>query len=190
MGWTGASVEQRQGDPSSIFMANLALADLLFVIWVHLKIAYHLNGNNWIYGNGLCKVLVAFFYGNLYYSVAFIVCISVQRYLAVVLPMSQKLRSTFLSFSIYVTIWLLVWLSTIPLYLYDQDVNIPNMGFRTCHDVTRPSHKKIAAGYFLAMGALGFVGPSVVCIISYVLMLKLCGTTWGNLPLPRSAAKL
>ncbi|MEQ2192031.1 hypothetical protein XENOCAPTIV_006077 [Xenoophorus captivus] len=175
--------------PSSIFMANLALADLLFVIWVPLKISYHLNGNNWIYGDGLCKVLVAFFYGNMYCSIAFIACISVQRYWAVVFPMSQKQKSTLLAVSISVTIWVLVWLSTIPLYLYDQDVNISNMGIRTCHDVTRPSQKTIAAGYFLAMGTLGFVGPSVVCIMSYVLMLKALRNNMGDATIAKKRRK-
>ncbi|XP_022625209.1 proteinase-activated receptor 2-like [Seriola dumerili] len=158
--------------PSAIYMANLALADLLFVIWVPLKIAYHFNGNDWIYGAGLCKVLVAFFYGNMYCSIAFIACISIQRYWAVVYPLSQQRNSNCLAVSISVTIWAVVWLLTIPLYLYDQEVRVTNLNILTCHDVTRPSQKKIAAGYFLTMGTLGFVVPTMVCIISYVLMLK------------------
>ncbi|XP_023132154.1 coagulation factor II (thrombin) receptor-like 1, tandem duplicate 1 [Amphiprion ocellaris] len=158
--------------PSSIYMANLALADLLFVIWVPMKIAYHFNGNNWIYGDGLCKVLVAFFYGNMYCSIAFIACISVQRYWAVVHPLSQQQRSSRLAVSVSIAIWVAVWLITIPLYLYDQEVRARNLNILTCHDVTRPSQKKIAAGYFLTMGTLGFVLPTVVCIISYILMLK------------------
>ncbi|XP_028319141.1 proteinase-activated receptor 2-like [Gouania willdenowi] len=158
--------------PSSIYMANLALADLLFVIWVPLKIAYHFKGNDWIYGEGLCKVLVAFFYGNMYCSVAFIACISVQRYWAVVYPLSQRQRSTCVATSISLGVWVLVWVCTVPLYLYDQQVYLTNLNIRTCHDVTRPSQVKTAAGYFLAMATLGFVVPTVVCVISYVLMLK------------------
>lgn len=158
--------------PSSIYMANLALADLLFVIWVPLKIAYHFNGNDWIYGEGMCKVLVAFFYGNMYCSIAFIACISVQRYWAVVSPLSHRQRDNCTAVAVSATVWVLVWLITIPLYLYDQEVKIANMNIRTCHDATRPSQRKIAAGYFLTMGTLGFVVPTVVIIISYVLMLK------------------
>ncbi|XP_004566927.2 proteinase-activated receptor 2 [Maylandia zebra] len=158
--------------PSSIYMANLALADLLFVIWLPLKIAYHFNGNNWIYGEGLCKVLVAFFYGNMYCSVAFIACISVQRYWAVAHPLSQQQKRNRVAVSVSVTIWVVVWLISIPLYLYNQEVKIARLKILTCHDVTKPSQKKIAAGYFLTMGMLGFVVPTIVCIVSYVLMLK------------------
>lgn len=158
--------------PSSIYMANLALSDLLFVIWVPVKIAYHFNGNNWIYGEGLCKVLVAFFYGNMYCSISFIACISVQRYWAVANPLGQRQRNNSVAVAVSVTVWVVVWLITIPLYLYDQQVRVSNLNILTCHDVTKPSQKKIAAGYFLTMGTIGFVVPTVVCIISYVLMLK------------------
>ncbi|XP_034752049.1 coagulation factor II (thrombin) receptor-like 1, tandem duplicate 1 isoform X2 [Etheostoma cragini] len=158
--------------PSSIYMANLALADLLFVIWIPLKIAYHFNGNNWIYGEGLCKVLVGFFYGNMYCSIAFIACISVQRYWAVVHPLSHQQKDNRVAVAVSVMVWVVVWLLTVPLYLYEQEVLVPNLKIHTCHDVTRPSQKEMAAGYFLTMGIVGFVVPSVVCIISYILMLK------------------
>ncbi|XP_075946150.1 proteinase-activated receptor 2-like [Anarhichas minor] len=158
--------------PSSIYMVNLALADLLFVIWVPLKIAYHFNGNNWTYGHGLCKVLVAFFYGNMYCSIAFIACISVQRYWAVVYPLSRPRRANAMAVGVSVAVWAAVWLLTIPLYLYDQKVYVTNLNISTCHDVTNTSQKEMAAGYFLTMGTLGFIAPTVVCIISYVLMLK------------------
>ncbi|XP_054613249.1 proteinase-activated receptor 2-like [Dunckerocampus dactyliophorus] len=158
--------------PSSIYMANLALADLLFVIWVPLKIAYHFNGNNWIYGEGLCRVLVAFFYGNMYCSMAFIACISVQRYWAVVHPLAQRRRENCMACAVCTSIWAVVWLLTVPLYLYDQQVQIAQPNIVTCHDTTRPGQKKMAAGYFLTMCTVGFVVPAVVCVVSYVLMLR------------------
>ncbi|KAM9306908.1 proteinase-activated receptor 2-like isoform 3-T3 [Pholidichthys leucotaenia] len=173
---------------SSIYMANLALADLLFVIWIPLKITYHFNGNNWTYGPGLCKVLVAFFYGNMYCSIAFIACISVQRYWAVVHPLSQYQRHNPDSVSIIVSImvWALVWLVGIPLYLYDHEVYVVNLNITSCHDVTRPSQKLMAAGYFLTMGIVGFVVPAIVCIISYVYMIK---ALWNSMMDPATAKK-
>ncbi|XP_061554637.1 coagulation factor II (thrombin) receptor-like 1, tandem duplicate 1 isoform X1 [Phycodurus eques] len=158
--------------PSSIYMANLALADLLFVIWTPLKIAYHFNDNDWTYGEGVCKVLVGFFYANMYCSMAFIACISVQRYWAVVHPLAQRWPENTVAYAVSAAIWTTVWLLTVPLYLYDQRVRVVNLGILTCHDVTRPSQKKIAAGYFLTMGTAGFVGPAAVCAVSYALMLR------------------
>ncbi|CAB1318700.1 unnamed protein product [Coregonus sp. 'balchen'] len=157
---------------AAIYMANLSLSDLLFVIWTPLKIAYHLNGNNWIYGERLCKVLVGFFYGNMYCSILFITCISVQRYWAIVHPLSQNCRNNQVAIGISVAVWVGVWLLTTPLYLYDQTVKVTNLNITTCHDVTRPSQNSMAVGYFMTMGTLGFVVPTVVCVVANVLMLK------------------
>jgi coagulation factor II (thrombin) receptor-like 1 len=162
----------KKKNPSSIFMANLALCDLLFVIWIPLKIAYHLNGNNWIYGEGLCKVLVGFFYANMYCSTAFIACISIQRYWGVIQPLSRQRKDNTVSMAVSVLIWLAVWVLTTPLFLYDQTVRVINMDIVTCHDVTLRSQRELAAGYFLTMGILGFVVPAAVCVVAYVLMLK------------------
>uniref|UniRef100_A0A8C8M9E5 G-protein coupled receptors family 1 profile domain-containing protein n=1 Tax=Oncorhynchus tshawytscha TaxID=74940 RepID=A0A8C8M9E5_ONCTS len=158
--------------PAAIYMANLALSDLLFVIWTPLKIAYHFNGNDWIYGERLCKVLVGFFYGNMYCSILFITCISVQRYWAIVYPLSQDCRNNHVAIGVSVAVWVGVWLLTTPLYLYDQTVKVTNLNITTCHDVIRPSQISMAVGYFLTMGTLGFVVPTVVCVVAYILMLK------------------
>ncbi|KAL7844788.1 hypothetical protein SRHO_G00233270 [Serrasalmus rhombeus] len=154
--------------PSSILMANLALADLLFIVWLPLKITYHFNGNDWTFGEPLCKVLVGFFYGNMYCSTIFIACISVQRYWAIVHPLSQKLSSR-VTVCVCVCVWIVVWVLTVPLYLYDQTVNVSNPDITTCHDVIRSNQTHIPVGYFLTMGTVGYVVPCVVCTVSYLL---------------------
>nr|ACO09297.1 Proteinase-activated receptor 2 precursor [Osmerus mordax] len=158
--------------PASIYMANLAMSDLLFVIWTPLKIAYHINGNNWIFGEAMCKVVTGFFYGNMYCSIVFIACISVQRYWAVVHPLSKNRKDNHVAIAVSVTVWVVVWLASTPLYLYDQTVLATNMNIVTCHDITRPSQMTMAAGYFLTMGILGFVVPMIVCVVAYILMLR------------------
>ncbi|XP_036443553.1 proteinase-activated receptor 2-like [Colossoma macropomum] len=154
--------------PGSILMANLALADLLFIVWLPLKIAYHFNGNDWIFGEPLCKVLVGFFYGNMYCSTFFIACISVQRYWMIVYPFSRK-PNAHVTVCICVCVWIVVWVLTVPLYLYDQTVKILNLNIITCHDVTRSNQTLFPVGYFLTMGTVGYVVPCMVCIVSYLL---------------------
>ncbi|XP_048875045.1 proteinase-activated receptor 2-like [Brienomyrus brachyistius] len=158
--------------PAAIFMANLALSDLLFVIWIPLKISYHLKGNNWVYGEELCKVLVGFFYGNMYCSVMFITCISVQRYFAVVYPLSVHTKNSQIGFAVSITVWVVIWLVTIPLYVYDQAVELNNPRITTCHDVTKLQDTMIASGFFLSMGIFAFAIPTVVCTVAYVLMVQ------------------
>ncbi|KAG9265993.1 proteinase-activated receptor 2-like [Astyanax mexicanus] len=157
--------------PASILMTNLALADLLFIFWLPLKIHYHFNNNNWIFGEPLCKVLVGFFYGNMYCSTIFIAFISVQRYWAVTHPHSHKLTNR-VAVCVSVCVWIVVWLLTIPLYLYDQTVKVTNLNITTCHDTIRLSQNYIPVGYFLSMGTVGYVVPCVVCVVAYLLTFR------------------
>ncbi|KAM3599615.1 uncharacterized protein V6R79_008500 [Siganus canaliculatus] len=177
----------KKKSPSSIYMANLALADLLFVIWVPLKIAYHFNGNDWIYGEGLCKVLVAFFYGNMYCSVLFITCLSVQRYWVVAHPLSQQRKNNKVALGVCLAIWAFIWLSTTPLYLYDHTVKLKNPNVTTCHDVSLildpldpfPS-VRLPYFYFIFMGLVVFLVPCLIIVAAYVLLLKALGRSMDD----------
>ncbi|XP_029966099.1 proteinase-activated receptor 2-like [Salarias fasciatus] len=178
--------------PSSIYMANLALADLLFVIWLPLKIAYHLDGNNWTYGEPLCKVLVGFFYGNMYCSVLFIACLSVQRYWVVAHPLSQQRKNNKVAIGVCVAIWAFIWLTTTPLYLYDHTAKLKDPNVTTCHDVSVihdplnpfPSVQH-PFYYFIFMATVVFLVPCVVIVVSYVLLLR----ALGNCMVDSTAAK-
>ncbi|KAM9138177.1 proteinase-activated receptor 2 [Pangshura tecta] len=159
--------------PAVIYMANLALADLLFVFWFPLKIAYHINGNNWIYGEGLCKVLVGFFYGNMYCSILFMTCLSVQRYWVIVNPILHSRKKSELALGVSIAIWILIFLSTIPLYLVDQTAYISDLNITTCHDVLP---KNVLArdmfNYFLSLAIGVFLFPAVLTAVAYILMIK------------------
>lgn len=168
--------------PSSIYMANLALADLLFVIWIPLKISYHFNGNNWTYGEPLCKVLVGFFYGNMYCSILFIACLSVQRYWVVAHPLSQQRKHNKVAIGVCVAVWAFIWLTTTPLYLYDHTAKLKDPNITTCHDVNiikDPQNPfasvQLPFYYFIFMGLVVFLVPCVVIIVAYVLLLKALG---------------
>ncbi|KAG7320956.1 hypothetical protein KOW79_015371 [Hemibagrus wyckioides] len=172
--------------PAAIYMANLALADLLFVIWVPLKIAYHFNGNNWIFGEEMCKVLVGFFYGNMYSSILFIACLSVQRYWVVAHPLTQQRTDNRLAIAVSVSIWAFIWISTTPLFLYQQTAKISGLNITTCHDVNIITQENFNSGnafqdvqkpyyYFMVMAGLAFFIPCVVIITAYALMMRKLG---------------
>ncbi|TFK15777.1 granzyme A [Platysternon megacephalum] len=159
--------------PAVIYMANLALADLLFVFWFPLKIAYHINGNNWIYGEGLCKVLVGFFYGNMYCSILFMTCLSVQRYWVIVNPILHSRKKYELALAVSIAIWILIFLSTIPLYLVDQTAYISNLNITTCHDVLpQDVLARDMFNYFLSLAIGVFLFPAVLTAVAYILMIK------------------
>ncbi|XP_048656073.1 proteinase-activated receptor 2 isoform X2 [Marmota marmota marmota] len=159
--------------PAVIYMANLAVADLLSVIWFPLKIAYHIHGNNWIYGESLCKVLIGFFYGNMYCSILFMTCLSVQRYWVIVNPMVHTRKSANIAIGVSLGIWLLILLVTIPLYVMKQTIYIPALNITTCHDVLP---EEVLVGdmfnYFLSLAIGVFMFPAFLTASAYVLMIR------------------
>ncbi|XP_064356049.1 proteinase-activated receptor 2-like [Dromaius novaehollandiae] len=159
--------------PAVIYMANLALADLLFVVWFPLKIAYHVNGNNWLFGEGLCKVLVAFFYGNMYCSILFMTCLSVQRYWVIVNPLVHSRKKSEIALGISLAIWILISLGTIPLYLVNQTTYISHLNITTCYDVLPANvlaHDLF--NYFLSLAIGLFLFPALLTAVAYILMIK------------------
>nr|XP_044990035.1 proteinase-activated receptor 2 isoform X2 [Jaculus jaculus] len=159
--------------PAVIYMGNLALADLLSVIWFPLKIAYHLHGNDWTYGNTLCKVLISFFYGNMYCSILFMTCLSVQRYWVIVNPMVHPRKQTHIAVGVSLGIWLLITLVTVPLYVMKQTIYIPALNITTCHDVL-PEHVLVGDmfNYFLSLAIGVFLFPALLTASAYVLMIR------------------
>lgn len=61
-----------------VFMMNLAVADLLQVLSLPLRIYYYLN-NSWPFGQPLCMICFYLKYVNMYASIFFLVCVSVRR---------------------------------------------------------------------------------------------------------------
>ncbi|XP_060927764.1 proteinase-activated receptor 2-like [Limanda limanda] len=159
----------KKKQPSSIYMANLS---------------YHLNGNNWTYGEPLCKVLVSFFYGNMYCSILFIACLSVQRCWVVAHPLSQQSKNTNVAVGVCVSIWAFIWLTTTPLYLYDHTVKLKDLNITTCHDVNFiedlenpfPS-VQLPFYHFTFMAVVGFLIPCVVVVVAYILLLRALGNS-------------
>ncbi|XP_066505797.1 probable G-protein coupled receptor 174 [Hoplias malabaricus] len=69
-----------------IFMINLAIADLLQVLSLPLRIYYYLN-KSWPFGHGMCMFCFYLKYVNMYASIYFLVCISVRRCLLIISPL-------------------------------------------------------------------------------------------------------
>ncbi|CAM4615775.1 unnamed protein product [Lepidochelys kempii] len=78
-----AYLQVRQHNELGIYLLNLSVADLLYIATLPLWIDYFLHYDNWIHGQESCKLFGFVFYTNIYISIAFLCCISVDRYLAV-----------------------------------------------------------------------------------------------------------
>lgn len=173
----------RPKKPAVIYMINLASADLLFVLVLPFRIAYHYNGNDWIYGAGMCRFVTAAFYCNMYCSVLLMTCISVDRFMAVVYPMdSLAWRSPQTASVVCGAMWLVSVGGVTPLLISDQTVSLPDLGITTCHDVLDLHHLR---GYYLyffpIVSSLFFFIPLIFSTVCYVRIVQaLCAANVEN----------
>ncbi|XP_019746203.1 lysophosphatidic acid receptor 6 [Hippocampus comes] len=68
----------------SVYISNLALADVVILCTLPFRVHYHLNGNDWVFGDVACRITGILFYANTYMSICFMTCICVDRYIATV----------------------------------------------------------------------------------------------------------
>ena len=99
---------------TTTYMINLVVSDFLFVLSLPFRIVYFIR-REWLFGSVLCKISVALFYTNMYGSILFLTCISVDRFLAIVHPFRfQAIRTKRNAKLACCTVWVLVLSGSIP----------------------------------------------------------------------------
>ncbi|KTF90983.1 hypothetical protein cypCar_00015490 [Cyprinus carpio] len=84
--WLLVTRERQNWHTGVVFSCNLAICDILYVLTLPFLIIYYANEKQWSFGNAFCKIERFLFSCNLYGSIFFIMCISVNRYIAIVFP--------------------------------------------------------------------------------------------------------
>ncbi|KAM4884101.1 proteinase-activated receptor 4 [Sylvia borin] len=159
---------------STVFLTNLAAADLLLISVLPFKISYYFLGNHWPFGEALCRLTTALFYGNMYCSVLLLTCISADRYLAVAHPFSSRaFRSPALAAATCAAVWLCSAALTLPLALQRQSYPLLGAGLTLCHDVL-PRHEDdgFYFHYFVALIAGAFLLPLLLLALSSAAVLR------------------
>ncbi|NXQ33862.1 PAR4 protein, partial [Alaudala cheleensis] len=159
---------------STVFLMNLAAADLLLVCVLPFKISYYFLGNHWPFGEGLCRLTTALFYGNMYCSVLLLACIGADRYLAVAHPFSSRTFRTPAGAALTcAAVWLCAAALTLPLALQRQSYPLLGAGLTLCHDVL-PRHEDggFYFHYFVALIACAFLVPLLLLALSSAAVLR------------------
>nr|XP_057919184.1 probable G-protein coupled receptor 174 [Doryrhamphus excisus] len=116
----------RETKKAVVFMMNLAVADLLQVLSLPLRIYYYLN-NSWPFGHTLCMICFYLKYVNMYASIFFLVCVSVRRCELIMRPLRYNTSRRTADVVVCTLGWLLVCLCCLafPLLRHmDPDNNI------------------------------------------------------------------
>lgn len=159
---------------TTLYSLNLVASDILFTLSLPLRIAYYAMGFHWPLGETLCKITGLIFYINTYAGVNFMTCLSVDRFIAVVIPLRcGKLRKVNNVRYICVAVWLWVLAQTLPLLNMSMTVETGD-GHITCMEY--PNFEAVDHIAIILIGAviIGYIVPVVTILVCYsVLCYKL-----------------
>ncbi|XP_039894082.1 P2Y purinoceptor 1-like, partial [Simochromis diagramma] len=149
----------------NVFLLNLGIANFLFLPTLPFLTAYYFMDSKWILGNAFCKITRFCFNLNLYGSIGFLTCISVNRYLAIVHALKAKRRITVrTSVAISVMVWLLVSAQSLPDVLFPKNsTNETEKCYHTTSYYYVEDYLKYSVGWTLT----GFVMPFLIFLGCY-----------------------
>ncbi|XP_077448665.1 lysophosphatidic acid receptor 6-like isoform X2 [Stigmatopora argus] len=159
---------------TTTYMVNLVVSDSLFVLSLPFRIVYFIK-REWMFGSELCKISVALFYTNMYGSIFFLTCISVDRFLAIVHPFrSQKIRTKRNAKLACLAVWVLVLSGSIPTgFLLDttspKNVNSSNYCFE---NYSSNQWKSELSKVVMFIETVGFMIPLMVNVFCSAMVLR------------------
>ncbi|XP_051724513.1 psychosine receptor-like isoform X1 [Ctenopharyngodon idella] len=154
----------RQKNELGVYMFNLALSDLLFILCLPVWIQFTLH-DTWFYGKTACVVCVFLLFTNFYTSAILLSCIAVDRYIAIVHPLQfREFRKRRIAFSVSIAAWIFAVafnaITVHPNSVYYEDEN-----YSVCLDIIPLSdiQKRVNVARF----AVGFLIPALVVGFCY-----------------------
>ncbi|XP_053456400.1 C-C chemokine receptor type 1 [Nycticebus coucang] len=157
---------------TSIYLLNLAISDLLFLFTLPFWINYKLK-DDWVFGDGMCKLLSGIYYVGLYSEIFFIILLTIDRYLAIVHAVSA-LQARTVTFGIITSIftWVLAILASIPGWYFSKTQR--EIKHHTCSIHFPPeSLRNWKIFQALKLNLLGLVLPLLVMIFCYTGIIKI-----------------
>lgn len=161
----------RRWSSTVIYLTNLAVADLLYVLSLPVLIVSNAMGGLWPFGNLICKSVRFFFYVNLHCSMMFLTCISVHRFIGVCFPIAAvRIRTRKVARFASGSVWILATTEIAPTLAFAHTGVINNR--TVCFEMTDPAQFKAYFPYGLFLAIVGFLIPFLVVITCYLSMMK------------------
>lgn len=157
------------------YMINLMVSDFIFVLTLPLRVFYFIN-QNWPFGSILCKLSASLFYTNMYGSMLFLTCISVDRFLAIVYPLqSRTLRTKRNAKIVCCGVWVLVLAGSLPTGFRLETMFKRGNRTNCFENFSSTQWKAHLSKVVVFIETVGFVIPlllNVVCSVMVLLTLR------------------
>ncbi|KAM9513582.1 melanin concentrating hormone receptor 2b [Salvelinus alpinus] len=151
---------------SDIYVLNLAIADMLFLLVMPFNIHQLVRDRQWVFGDFMCKAVVVVDVSNQFTTVGIVTVLCIDRYIAIVHPSSEK-RTIQWTIIINILVWVGSFLLTVPVMIYamvvrKSDLEICMMFLDGPEDMY---------WYTLYQSILGFIFPLIIISTFYSLTL-------------------
>ncbi|XP_066432183.1 chemerin-like receptor 2 [Eleutherodactylus coqui] len=158
---------------STVWFLNLAIADLIFVLFLPLHITYVATDFHWPFGTLLCKLNSFVSILNMFASVFFLTAICLDRYISMVYPsISQRHRTMRRSGVLSAIVWSLATLIASP-FLYFRDTlerNSMIICFNNFHETDYATFQKIHTAVALLKFFIGYLFPLLTMVTCYTIL--------------------
>ncbi|XP_041829256.1 urotensin-2 receptor [Melanotaenia boesemani] len=152
-----------------IYIINLALADLLYLLTIPFVVCTHfLKG--WYFGDAGCRILISMDFLTMHASIFTLTIMSTERYFAVLKPLDTVKRSKSYRKAIALLVWAASLILTLPMII---SIKLTPVGTKAmCQPTLTPLSYKI---YISFLFCTSIVAPGL--IIGY-LYIQLARTYW------------
>ncbi|NWR34806.1 BKRB1 protein, partial [Tachuris rubrigastra] len=148
---------------AEIYLMNLAVADLIFLMGLPFWAENIRNEFNWPFGSFVCRSNSASMGLNMYTSIYLLVAVSVDRYLTLVHTLNHRgIRSKAIAKGICLFIWFFGILLSVPVFMFRTVKHYPLWNISAC-TLDFPSSSWETA-QSLVFNIVGFVLPSTAII--------------------------
>lgn len=152
-----------------IYIINLALADLLYLLTIPFVVCTHfLKG--WYFGDAGCQILISMDFLTMHASIFTLTIMSTERYFAVLKPLDTVKRSKSYRKAIALLVWVASLILTLPMILSIQLMTVGNKAM--CQPTLSALSYKV---YISFLFCTSIVAPGL--IIGY-LYIQLARTYW------------
>lgn len=160
---------------TTTYMINLIVSDSLFVLSLPFRIFYFIK-RDWLFGSVLCKISVSLFYTNMYGSILFLTCISIDRFLAIVHPLrSQRIRTKRNAKLACCAVWVMVLSGSVPTgFLLDTtSPKNANSSSNYCFEnYSRSQWRAELSKVVIFIETVGFVIPLLLNVFCSIMVLR------------------
>lgn len=156
---------------SNIFVLNLAISDLTFLLTLPIWAIYTAKGYQWPFGSFLCKAIAGMAFFNLYTSIFLLTALSIDRYFAIVHPVQSRQRRTVVYGRVTcVLVWVVALFLSLPIALIRRTHFIQHSNVTVCGILDREELRNVLAALSLMKGVLGFLLPITIILTCYCLI--------------------